>query len=709
MTMDARVATWLLRLDARIEREIARLRARYQLSLDEFRGLYVSDEQVDRVLAATDDAPAAPPAHVDRPTEGARDSAPRWKHLVETFGLSELDQDLLFIACAPELEPKYETLYAYLNNDVTRKWPTAELASRLLADVASRGAVVAALAPGSLLRTRGLVAPITSGGHPALLNSGYAAAPAVAHWLHGRAALLALDPRTATCFVASALPEFDDTARARAERLALLGQRTLRGNSAVVALLGRDGSGRASTAAALAALTRRALVRFDLRACDGEHRLADALRELAVAVGLTPAVVLVEGFESLAEDDARSRPRSLVAAALAELPRGTAVLFRTSDDEPWRACAARRRVLEVQCDANDFAARLLAWKRAAAAEGVTTLDPELERIAGQFAFSAGQVRAALATARDLAALSGGEVNAGHVASAARITSDHALGRLAAKVESGHDWSELVLPADTLQRLKELTAAIRNRHVVFGAWGFGERSSSGAGVKAMFAGTSGTGKTMAAGVIARELALDLYKVDLSGVVSKYIGETEKNLGRIFRAARAANAILFLDEAEALLGKRSEVKDAHDRYANVEVAYLLQRLEEHDGIVIVATNLKRNMDDAFSRRLQYIVDFPRPGEAERERIWRGTFPERAPLAPDIDFPFLARQFELAGGDIRNVALDAAFLAAEDGTSIDMRMLVEAVSRQLAKQGKASVVADFRQYQPLLSRRGATPNGS
>jgi SpoVK/Ycf46/Vps4 family AAA+-type ATPase len=260
-----------------------------------------------------------------------------------------------------------------------------------------------------------------------------------------------------------------------------------------------------------------------------------------------------------------------------------------------------------------------------------------------------------------------------------------------------------LPPSTLGRLRELAAAIRHRHIVYGQWGFGERVVTGTGIKALFAGVSGTGKTMAAGVIARELGLDLYKIDLSGVVSKYIGETEKNLDRIFRAARAANAIVFLDEAEAIMGKRSEVKDAHDRYANIEVAYLLQKLEEHDGIVILATNLKRNIDDAFNRRIQYVIDFPRPQETERERIWRGMFPAVSPLDPDVDFGFLARQFDLAGGDIRNVVLDAAFLAAEDGGVIGMGAIVEALARQLAKQGKTPIGNDFGKYQPLLLAAG------
>src|SRR6185503_13735567 len=169
-----------------------------------------------------------------------------------------------------------------------------------------------------------------------------------------------------------------------------------------------------------------------------------------------------------------------------------------------------------------------------------------------------------------------------------------------------------------------------------------------------------GKTMAAGLIALSVGMDLHRLELAAVVSKYIGETEKNLDRAFDAARRANAVLFIDEADALLGKRSQVKDAHDRYANVEIAYLLQKMEDHDGVVIVATNLAQNIDEAFSRRMQYVIDFPLPDAASRERLWRGMFPDSAPVADDIDFGFLGRQFELSGGDIRNVVLDAAFRA-------------------------------------------------
>jgi SpoVK/Ycf46/Vps4 family AAA+-type ATPase len=217
------------------------------------------------------------------------------------------------------------------------------------------------------------------------------------------------------------------------------------------------------------------------------------------------------------------------------------------------------------------------------------------------------------------------------------------------------------------------------------WGFGGKMALGRGICALFAGPSGTGKTMAASVLARSLHLDLYRVDLAQTVSKYIGETEKNLDRVFRAAEAADAVLFFDEADALFGKRSEVKDAHDRYANLEVGYLLQKMEEYDGLAILATNLRQHIDEAFTRRLRCIVEFPFPDQDGRLRIWRTVFPSAAPLAEDVDLPALARQVRLAGGNIRNIALSAAFLAASDGAPIGQAHLLRAARSEYVKVGR------------------------
>jgi AAA+ superfamily predicted ATPase len=275
-----------------------------------------------------------------------------------------------------------------------------------------------------------------------------------------------------------------------------------------------------------------------------------------------------------------------------------------------------------------------------------------------------------------------------------------LDELAVRVRPQRTMADLVLPDDQSAQLRELVARYRARGTVYHEWGFAPLPSTG--VAALFSGPSGTGKTLAAEVVAGRLGLDLYKVDLSSVVSKYIGETEKNLERIFTAAAAGDLVLFFDEADALFGKRSEVGDAHDRYANIEVAYLLQRLESYDGLVVMATNLQRNIDDAFLRRISVSIDFSPPDEAHRRLIWQHAFPDGAPVdALDVDY--LARQFKITGGVIRNAALGAAFLAASSGGKITTELVALALKREFQKLGRLLIETEFGRYFDLVNGDG------
>lgn len=703
--------SWLDALDARIEREILRVRARYELSLDEFRGLYISDARVDRLVAASHGESSSNPLPVLPRPSNIRNVDARWCHLAETFALSPLEEDILLIALAPELDLKYETLYAYLNDDVARKRPSGHLVARLLADVADSNEIARALAASSTLQARGLLHRTHPPGGYGELSAEFAADVSVTHWIRGLSPGATIGAE-GIAWDEAALPSSPDPeAMARADHILRLLRHSAPQNLPLIALIGPPGAGRSKTAGIVASMAGRPLITVDLRSTnDTESGSADATQRLGVALALMPGVVLIDGVDALLDSDGtRRRDRARWNRHIARWSRSSLVMLRAEEREHLHAVNGAGRMIEIRCGEEGFQRRIHAWSDAARARNVHLPDPDIASLAGAFALSAGQIRSAVATACDVATMAGTDVpETMQIAAAARQVSDQSLGRLALKIECPYRWADLVLPAPTLQRLRELGAAVRHRHVVFGEWGFGERLAHGAGIKALFAGASGTGKTMAAGVIARELGLDLFKVDLSGVVSKYIGETEKNLDRVFRAARSSNAIVFLDEADAILGKRSEVRDAHDRYANIEVAYLLQRLEEHDGVVILATNLRRNIDDAFNRRMQYVIDFPRPEESERERIWRGMFPSQSPVAPDVDFTFLARQFDLAGGEIRNVALDAAFIAAQERTAIDMRAIVEALSRQLAKQGKTPTGNDFRQYQRLRAVAGGKPEG-
>ena len=261
-----------------------------------------------------------------------------------------------------------------------------------------------------------------------------------------------------------------------------------------------------------------------------------------------------------------------------------------------------------------------------------------------------------------------------------------------KIKPEYKWEDIVLPADRLEQLREVCNHVKYRDRVYGEWGVDRKLSLGKGLSVLFAGPSGTGKTMAAEIIAGALGLDLYKIDLSTVVSKYIGETEKNLSRIFVEAETSNAILFFDEADALFGKRSEVKDSHDRYANIEIGYLLQRMEEYEGVVILATNFRRNMDEAFVRRLQFTVEFPFPNEKDRHRIWEHIWPQGTPRSSELGLDFMAQRFELTGGNIRNIALAAAFLAADNSSIVNMIHLLHATTREYQKMGKVVSESEF-----------------
>ncbi|MCE7011230.1 AAA family ATPase [Kibdelosporangium philippinense] len=278
----------------------------------------------------------------------------------------------------------------------------------------------------------------------------------------------------------------------------------------------------------------------------------------------------------------------------------------------------------------------------------------------------------------------------------RLAGGH-LDGLSVRIRPRRTMSDLVLPSDQVGQVRELIARYKRRTVVYQDWGFSPLPSTG--VVALFSGPSGTGKTLAAEIVAGELGLDLYKVDLSAVVSKYIGETEKNLERIFGAAAAGDLVLFFDEADSLFGKRSEVSDAHDRYANIEVAYLLQRLESYDGLVVMATNLQRNIDDAFLRRISVSIDFETPDEPQRKQIWQQAFPASAPVS-ELDFDFLAKQFRITGGIIRNAALGAGFLAADENAPVTMERIALALKREFQKMGRLRTESEFDRYFNLVN---------
>jgi hypothetical protein len=319
----------------------------------------------------------------------------------------------------------------------------------------------------------------------------------------------------------------------------------------------------------------------------------------------------------------------------------------------------------------------------------------IDQLTSQFALSVPGIRGAYAQA---AGGADGDIHSDEVADilwdACRAQARPRLDDLALRIEPSAGWDDLVLPDEQKRTMHQIAAQLRQRMLVYERWGFAAKSSRGLGISALFAGASGTGKTMAAEVLAGELKLDLYRVDLSQVVSKYIGETEKNLERIFDAAEQGGAILLFDEADALFGKRSEVKDSRDRYANIEVSFLLQRMEAYRGLAILTTNQKKALDTAFLRRLRFVVEFPFPDAAQRAEIWRRIFPEATPVN-ELDYLMLSR-LNIAGGNIRTIALNAAFIAADQNEAVGMRHLLHAARTEYAKLEKPLTDGEIRGWQ-------------
>lgn len=327
---------------------------------------------------------------------------------------------------------------------------------------------------------------------------------------------------------------------------------------------------------------------------------------------------------------------------------------------------------------------------------------DIDAFSGNFRFTPGQIQTVLRLGESNSVWNGksnGQIGPEDLNVACYTQSNRKLNKLSSKIKKTYTWDMLVLPADQMSQMKEICNQVKFRSLVYESWGFEKRLSLGKGLNVLFSGPPGSGKTMAAEVIANEIGLEIYKVDVSQIVSKYIGETEKNLSEIFAEAETSNAILFFDEADALFGKRSEVKDAHDRYANVEISYLLQQMEEYTGIVILATNLNQNIDDAFLRRLHFNVAFPFPEKEQRKLIWKGIFPAGAPIDNELDYDFLAEKFILAGGNIKNIALNAAFYAADEKCPIGIKQILQAAQREYKKMGKTFVKSDFDPYYKLI----------
>jgi ATPase family associated with various cellular activities (AAA) len=454
-------------------------------------------------------------------------------------------------------------------------------------------------------------------------------------------------------------------------------------------LTGPAGAGKQAIASEFCARAGLQLYTFDLR----HLPLQDAERHQLLHVMEREAVLShIALYVDITDFDLADR--LLSGAARDWIERYGGVLF-VGGRERWQL---QRQVLHIAVPKLDAAEQRELWTRSL--QGIAnSVDGQIQGIVQQFDLGLSTIPQAVSSAVSKARTRPGDfmLGAEDLWQACREQVAWQLGSLAQRLTPCYTWDDIVLPDDLMCQLREIADQVAARSQVYESWGFGARLPRGRGIGALFSGPSGTGKTMAAEILANHLQLDLYRIDLAGVVSKYIGETEKNLRNVFDAAEQSGAILFFDEADALFGKRSEVRDSHDRYANIEVNYLLQRMEDYRGLAILCTNRRSALDRAFLRRLRFLVEFPFPDCENRGLIWQKVFPREAPLAP-LDLAALSR-LEISGGNIRNIALNAAFLAAGESTNIRMEHVLHAARREYAKIDKLITETEFGSHMRLM----------
>jgi len=581
--------------------------------------------------------------------------------LCSSFGLSPFERNLLLLCAGPELDGTFAALLAAAQGDPARSYPTFSLALAALPE-----AHWSALAPESALRRWRL---IEVGAGPALVASPLRIDERVLHYLAG---VGYLDDRLRGLIerVRQDAPLAQSHA-ALAERI--VGLWSGQAPGAVLPVVQLCGAESADLRGIAAAACRR--LDCDLLAANAQSLPTDP-RELEALVRLWEREAILGRAVLLIETDALDAADTAHTQAALRLVDGLGSPALLAGQERHRLRERTLVTLEVARPAAQEQRTL--WRQALGG-AADDLHAQVETLAGQFSLSAAAIRAAagaLAGYADDAPATIGE----RLWEACRVQSRARLDAFAQRIESHADWDDLVLPPAQRRVLRELTGQVRQRTRVYESWGFAAKGARGLGISALFAGASGTGKTLAAEVLANALRLDLYRIDLSQVVSKYIGETEKNLRRVFDAADDGGAVLLFDEADALFGKRSEIKDSHDRYANIEVSYLLQRMESYRGLAILTTNLKDSLDTAFLRRIRFIVNFPFPDAPERAGIWPRMFPAATPLE-GVDMARLAR-LNVAGGAIRNIALNAAFLAADAEEPVRMTHLLRAAQIEYAK---------------------------
>lgn len=643
-------------------------------------------------LVAADDADLARSAPAAEELALARELAERERTLSERCspalpgiarlaGLSAFESDLLLLAAAPALDGAFARAYAELQDDPRRDHASLHLALSLFAsDATDRLLAADCLMPSRALRSLRLV-DIGDDEREPLLTRRLGIDERVSDYLRG---VNRVDARVAP-FIATIEPTLpsDSATKAGADAVSLV--EAAAGQWSTINVIGEAGGGaREAARLACVALELRPKL-LDLRrfaACDTAER--------ARLIALFGREALLAGM-ALVVDGAEAERGSAAALAIDELVATLAAPLFVISAERW---PATRNMALVRTSRPTRLEQRALW-RVALDPHPHSVNGEVDAITQQFDFGTD----AIADVVSRTAQHGSEITGRSLWAACREQTGSSLEDLAHRVRPSYGWNDIVVSDDVRAQLRELAAQVQQRGRVYESWGFGAQLGRGRGITALFAGPSGTGKTMAAEILAAHLDLDLYRIDLAGVVSKFIGETEKNLRRVFDAAERSGAILFFDEADALFGNRTEVRDSHDRYANLEINYLLQRMEDYSGLAILASNRRTALDPAFLRRLRFVIEFPFPSADDRRRIWERAFPAQAGVE-GLELSLLSG-LDLSGGNIKSIAINAAFLAAPGDERIGMTHVVRAAAREYVKLSKPISAAEFGSYYPMARR--------
>lgn len=690
----------LYRLRLRLQRKIIWLRQKWKLDpLRDYQGMVISETKADWLMAGEDGlaeerfcSESEEISSIDRSiamieTEiddqrRAFERAgclPPLEVIIRLFCLTSFERNVLLLCFAPELYPEFEQIYAYIQDDANRRYPTPQLAIALFGqDMPIFEARCSFMSASPMRRLR--LITLESGPYPSTAQSlrPLKIEDRIADYLMG---VNQLDERVDNLLAPLTNVPLSQEANELADQIACsITSGTRESLQPSINLIARKGADKEAIASALC--NRLGIQIFSL----------NLTRLFAIDIQRQEMLRLIEREAMLYQfalyiempSGSTYNEESLVRAN--EVIEQLSLFLIIGSEERWRT---KKEMISIHVPGMDAKARRLIWNQHFP-EMEAEHGHELDLIAQQFELDPFSIAQAALAAKDRACFCHSDISTSDLWEACREQSGWRMDELGERIIPVQSWKDIVLPEDLLRQLHEIASQVDYRTQVYEDWGFGEKLGRGRGISALFSGPSGTGKTMAAEVLANHLKLDLFRIDLAGVVSKYIGETEKNLKKVFDAAEQSGAILFFDEADALFGKRTEVKDSHDRYANIEVSYLLQRIEDYRGLAILATNYKSALDRAFLRRLRFQLDFPLPDAISRRRIWQQVFPTQAEVE-SLDYDFLS-QLEISGGNIKNIALNAAFLAASQGSPIQMAHILLSTRREYAKIDKLTTEAEF-----------------